>query len=348
MFKLKNNAFFKGLIVSSLLVFTSNPVYAWSTKQSADAYCEDDSAIVSATFHNTEPDMAKYAMKVTPTDMQTGQQGPAVDIDPGESHTWSLNSGESKLSSGKVEFYLEWSDGRKGVDKRTATYGATDSCYEEPEDVCTNIEGIQEETPAGYENNEGVCTLPYEPEEPSCENCGGGETPDEPKDEPRTKTKNYSIDLNKKVRFEGEDSWKDKIYGADSEDVIEFRIKITNTGNSEIDDLKMTDYLPDELERVGGSGLTEYFGDLEVAEEKTFVIKAKVKPQYLNEERCVVNEAKVEHDEANKSKDSATVCFGEVEIEELPETGPTATVILAIAGMVFVFSGFRMRSYLGR
>src|SRR3990167_2801985 len=49
---------------------------------------------------------------------------------------------------------------------------------EEPVDVCENIEGIQEETPEGYINEEGTCT-PEEPPVDYCETLEGIQAEDE-------------------------------------------------------------------------------------------------------------------------------------------------------------------------
>ena len=145
-------------------------------------------------------------------------------------------------------------------------------------------------------------------------NYGGGETC----------IYNKNFDIEKKVRKEGDDSWKDKVTGVDEDEVVEFKIKVKNEGEVDVDDMKMSDKLPKEMERVGGDGLTEYWDDFEAGETKTFVIKAKVKDSEYdrkNFEKCVVNKAEVLYDGEDEASDTATVCYSDSEPTELPKTG---------------------------
>lgn len=145
-------------------------------------------------------------------------------------------------------------------------------------------------------------------------NYGGGETC----------IYNKNFDIEKKVRKEGDDSWKDKVTGVDEDEVVEFKIKVKNEGEVDVDDMKMSDKLPKEMERVGGDGLSEYWDDFEAGETKTFVIKAKVKDSEYdkdNFEKCVVNKAEVLYDGEDEASDTATVCYSDSEPTELPKTG---------------------------
>lgn len=135
---------------------------------------------------------------------------------------------------------------------------------------------------------------------------------------------NKNFDIEKKVRKAGDDSWKDKVTGVKKGEIVEFRIKVKNDGEVDVDDMKMTDKLPKEMERVGGSGLTEYWDDFEKGKSKTFVIRAKVKDSEYdrkNFEKCVVNKAVVEYDGDQEGSDTATVCYGDRGPTELPKTG---------------------------
>lgn len=147
---------------------------------------------------------------------------------------------------------------------------------------------------------------------------------------------NKTFELTKKVRIEGDSKWHDKVTDVKEGDVIEFRIEIENIGEVEVDDMKMSDNLPKELERIGGSGLTEYWNDFEVGDEKKFTIKARIKSSEFDRdgdfEKCVVNKAKVEYKDTLEGADTATVCYGEEEIKELPETGATYTEMLSVVG----------------
>ena len=102
---------------------------------------------------------------------------------------------------------------------------------------------------------------------------------------------NKRFDISKKVRIEGNDEWKDKVTDVEEDDVVEFKVKVKNEGEVEVDHMKMKDSLPDEMERVGGDGLTEYWEDFEPGETKTFIIRAKVNSEEYdreNFEKCVV------------------------------------------------------------
>ena len=104
---------------------------------------------------------------------------------------------------------------------------------------------------------------------------------------------NKSFDIEKKVRKEGDSKWKDKVTDVEEDEVVEFRIRIKNVGEVETDNMKMIDDLPDAMERVGGSGLTEYFDNFAPGEVEEFIIKAKVKDKEYdrdNFDKCVVNE----------------------------------------------------------
>lgn len=168
-----------------------------------------------------------------------------------------------------------------------------------------------------------------------CEsNYGGGETC----------IYNKSFEIEKKVRIEGENNWKDKVVDVEEGDVVEFRIKVKNVGEVGVDDMKYDDMLPDELKRVGGSGLTEEWDGFDPGEEKTFVIKTEIDEDEFDENfdlKCVVNKVELFYKDAFEGSDTATVCYGESdeEITELPETGPTATVGLALSGMALIAAG---------
>lgn len=154
-------------------------------------------------------------------------------------------------------------------------------------------------------------------------NYGGGETC----------IYNKRFDIEKKVRKEGDDSWKDKVTNVKKDEVVEFRIKVKNEGEVEVDNMKMKDFLPKEMERIGGSGLTEYWDDFEPGESKTFVIKAVIKDSEYdrkNFEKCVVNKARVEYDGDNEGSDTATVCYTDKKITELPKTGSESGIFAAL------------------
>jgi uncharacterized repeat protein (TIGR01451 family)/LPXTG-motif cell wall-anchored protein len=166
----------------------------------------------------------------------------------------------------------------------------------------------------------------------SCtDNYGGGQTC----------IYNKNFDIEKKVRKEGDDSWKDKVTNVKENQVVEFKIKVKNTGEVKVDDMKMIDKLPKEMERVGGDGLTEYWDDFDSGDTKTFIIKAVVKDsEYDNKnfEKCVVNKAEVEYKGDEEASDTATVCYSDKEITELPKTGGNS-VFYGVLGLGLVALG---------
>jgi len=168
---------------------------------------------------------------------------------------------------------------------------------------------------------------------------------------------NKRFEIDKDVRVEDEDDdWEDKVMNVASDDIVEFRIKIKNRSDDDsdkivdFDDMKMEDFLPDEMERVGGSGLTEYWDDFEPGETKTFYIEAKVKEDEYDRdvdfEKCVVNKAEVTWDGEFEGSDTATVCYGDEEIKELPETGSNEVAALIGAGLIIVGVLVRKRTSL--
>jgi len=163
---------------------------------------------------------------------------------------------------------------------------------------------------------------------------------------------NKSFRIEKSVRVKDRDeSFVDKLM-LDSEDkdrVLEFKIKIKNTGELKTDDMKMEDFLPDELKRVGGDGLTEYWEDFEPGEIKIFYIDAKVDSEEFdreNFEKCVVNKSEVRYKGKFEGADTATVCYGvekKEEITELPETGFVETLLPVGLGLIAV--GYVLKRY---
>lgn len=156
---------------------------------------------------------------------------------------------------------------------------------------------------------------------------------------------NKNFDIDKKVRKEGDKDWKDKVIDVEKGEIVEFRIKVKNEGEVEVDDMKMKDSLPKEMERVGGSGLTEYWDNFEPDESKTFIIRAVVKDSEYdrkNFEKCVVNKAEVYYDGEDEASDTATVCYSDGELTELPKTGGNS-IVTAVAGFGLMSLGVIMK-----
>ncbi len=169
----------------------------------------------------------------------------------------------------------------------------------------------------------------------NCEsNYGGGETC----------RYNKRLEIDKYVRIQGDSEWhNDKITGVKKDEIIEFKVKIKNLsdkGAGHFDDMKMEDFLPDELVKVGGAGLTENWDDFGHDDTKTFIIEAKINSDEFdrsdNFEKCVVNKAEVRWKGKFEGADTATVCYGNGQPTELPRTGAVSTLAILGLGMLTV------------
>ncbi|OGK15117.1 hypothetical protein A2774_01570 [Candidatus Roizmanbacteria bacterium RIFCSPHIGHO2_01_FULL_39_12c] len=128
------------------------------------------------------------------------------------------------------------------------------------------------------------------------------------------------------------------------DDEVLFKLKVKNTSEAKLKDVTVKDFLPDFVEPVGGPGtfsdesreITIDAGDLEVDEEKVFIIKVKV----LNQDRlpedqglmCVVNKSEAFNDSA-ADEDTAQFCIEKevLGITEVPSAGPELGLALLIA-----------------
>lgn len=157
---------------------------------------------------------------------------------------------------------------------------------------------------------------------------------------------NKSFRITKEVREKGEDDddAEDKINVDKGEEFV-FVITIKNTGEVEVDDMKMKDFLPDELKLIKGD-LTEEWNNFDSGDKKTFHLTVKVKDLEFerdNFEKCIVNKAEVRKDGDFEGADTATVCYKKGEISELPETGATAGIALSGLGTGLTAFGVLIR-----
>ena len=155
----------------------------------------------------------------------------------------------------------------------------------------------------------------------------------------------------KEVRIQGDTEWKDKVTDVKEGEVVEFRIKIRNRSDGPADatdDMKMEDFLPEEMTKVGGNGLTEEWDNFDPKDEKVFIIQAKVDSDEYDRdvefEKCVVNKAELRWDGEFQGADTATVCYGNVQPSELPKTGALST--MGLSGLVLLVSGLISKKYL--
>lgn len=168
----------------------------------------------------------------------------------------------------------------------------------------------------------------------------------------------FKIEKEVRVKDENED-WEDKVRNVAEDDEVEFKITVENKSDDEADDYEdfddfdYKDILPDEMERIGGEGLTESWDDFEPGEKKTFIIKARVREEEYDREgsfeKCVVNKVKLYWDGSLEGSDSATVCYdkrggevlGSYDVRELPATGPSE--VIALTGALMVIAGVTLK-----
>lgn len=170
-----------------------------------------------------------------------------------------------------------------------------------------------------------------------------------------TDTRNRSFSVRKEVRFKGDNEWFKRIGGVKKGDIVEFRIRVENTGDSTVNDMKLTDFLPSEMIRTGGDALIEQWDNFRDGTTQTFEIEAQVKDSEFSNieltENCVVNRAKVERFFENEWTEvgsaAATVCYGDnsLVVRELPKTGATETVALSILGIGFIALGLFLKKF---
>lgn len=162
---------------------------------------------------------------------------------------------------------------------------------------------------------------------------------------------NLRFKIVKEVRIQGDTEWKDKVTNVGKNDVVEFRIKIKNKSDDPADatdDMKMEDFLPEEMTKVGGSGLDEEWDNFDPNDEKVFIIQAKVDSDEYDRnvefEKCVVNKAELRWDGEFQGADTATVCYGNVKPSELPKTGALST--LGLSGLGLLITGLVSKKFL--
>ena len=146
----------------------------------------------------------------------------------------------------------------------------------------------------------------------------------------------------------------DAKYSADQ--TVPFKIIITNTGNTKIGHMKVTDTLPSYLTYVSGGGtwdqnartITFDLNDLDAGRAQQYVINVKVvADNQLPQDQgsvCVVNQANAIEDSGVKASDSSQVCitrqaipqkstpevFTTVPVKKIPNTGPEMLSLLGL------------------
>ncbi len=176
---------------------------------------------------------------------------------------------------------------------------------------------------------------------------------------------NSKLKVEKSVWNPDSDEWQDHIsaddHKFDGSDKIKFRIKVKNTGDVEIKDINLVDYLPSFVKYKDGDGDSKSGGkkvefdkfDLKPGESKEFEFTAKVsKDDDLPEDDkiCLTNIAKAEgkradNEDKEEAVDFANFCIDLPEDKENPRVLPvTGTdMIPGALSMGLVFVGFGLK-----
>ncbi|OGK25674.1 hypothetical protein A2954_04525 [Candidatus Roizmanbacteria bacterium RIFCSPLOWO2_01_FULL_37_12] len=124
---------------------------------------------------------------------------------------------------------------------------------------------------------------------------------------------------------------------------VYFKIKVKNTSDEKLKDVTVRDFLPDFVKLVDSKGsfnsdtdeITVDAGDLEVDEEKEFVIKVKIVDQDElpsdNGLFCLVNKAQASNDKSS-DEDTAQFCVEKkvLGVSSVPSAGPEQGVALIL------------------
>ena len=123
-----------GIFLFSISFFSYYSVaYAWSTKQHVSVYCASHTVSFKVTFTNTEHLTSGKGMNVVAVDEQSGKFVDLGAVLPGRSAEGVIDTGLSKVGSGRVRFDLTWTSGHSGSDKRYVSYGAFHCVASTPE-----------------------------------------------------------------------------------------------------------------------------------------------------------------------------------------------------------------------
>jgi uncharacterized repeat protein (TIGR01451 family) len=158
------------------------------------------------------------------------------------------------------------------------------------------------------------------------------------------------ISVDKKVKHPqlttkgGEIVWVDNLFVSDykfsPQEEVEFKITITNTGQTDLDNVDFKDYLPDYLEYLEGD--FDVIFSLKAGESRDFYLKARV----LASEKlphgvyCLVNTARAAFD-GQADEDTAQICLEKqvLGMAVIPETGPAENLAVLIGSVILGLTG---------
>lgn len=173
----------------------------------------------------------------------------------------------------------------------------------------------------------------------TCESTyGGGQT--------CTNTSGFTI--KKEVREVNGGHFDFTVNNVKKGDNLEFRITVKNTGDTALNNVAVTDNMPDGLNSSDKLNFT--IDQLNPGDSKSFLIVAQVNDsQFVNIKsgKCFVNSATMKVGD-NSQKDTAAVCIGGAVLGavKLPETGAADTAILSLVGVVIGAIGVTLKKFI--
>lgn len=175
----------------------------------------------------------------------------------------------------------------------------------------------------------------------------------------QTPSPNSQININKLVQDPRNGNFVENLnsneflFGVNQE--IDFRLDVRNTGQTDLNNIAVSDTLPAQLAFLSGPGafsdstntLNFSVDKLSPGETKTFVVKSKVRTTFEGNV-CVTNFSQASVNNL-VSQDTAVVCLGKAilpSLRELPKTGVSSVALYLSTSLLFasLAIGFAKRS----
>ena len=159
------------------------------------------------------------------------------------------------------------------------------------------------------------------------------------------------IVVDKEIKATSQENWHENLSSNTitfaSENYLEFKIKIKNTGDKELKNIKVIDNLPHEVKPIEHPGdynqdnhnITWHIDQLDKGEENEFYLKVQIKhDNNLEQGRlvCPRNRAEARSETNEYDSDSASFCIDTriLGAETLPEAGNGTLIATLIAGSI--------------
>ncbi len=168
------------------------------------------------------------------------------------------------------------------------------------------------------------------------------------------------IIIDKQLKTISLEHWQDNLPASQQvlkeNDLLEFRIKIKNSGDTKLENINAHDFLPAHLALVfhpgefdqGNNQISWQIKELSPGEEKIFNIRTFIKKgehQVVDGTLCLINKTEAKAESGEHDQDTASFCI--VSAKKLPEAGSgTSNLALGtgIAGM-FALTGIALRLF---